>query len=160
MSSQIQHNVLIYSRFFYDGNIYMSIATLKRKTAALRGQSSGASYSTPPLLTSCCPRPIPAYLSKTTNSSHRTARIRRCCPETVHDPSHESYDEVHAHIECGEESGGGGGGEGDACVLTHVMIGGRHVPYRNSVKHLDRTASRTVAKTCDDYIRELKNKSC
>ena len=139
----------------------MSIATLKRKNAAMKGRST------------------PNVAWKTSNSSHRTARIGRCCPAIVQDPSqpsngcdsskgaeHTTYDTVNdkntsAHIECGEDSNGGGGGEDDACVLSHVNVGGRHVPYRNTVKHLDKKVGRAHAATSyDDYIRALKSKSC
>ena len=134
----------------------MSIATLKRKNAALKG------------------RPHQSIAWKTSNSSHRTARIGRCCPAVVFDPSqasngvdsshgaeHDSYDTVNdknvsAHVECGKDSNGGGGEE---CILSHVKVGGRHVPYRNTVKHLDKKVGRVHAATSyDDYIRTLKGK--
>ena len=133
----------------------MSIATLKRKNAALKGRSSQS------------------VAWKTSNSSHRTSRIGRCCPAIIFDPSqasngvdsshgaeHTSYETVNdknaaAHIGCG------GGGEGDTCVLSNVRVGGRHVPYRNTVKDLDKKVGRAhAAASYDDYIRALKNKSC
>ena len=136
----------------------MSIATLKRKNAALKGRTT------------------PNVAWKTSNSSHRTARIGRCCPAIVYDPSqasnvygigsgaeHTSYETVNgqntgAHIECGEDTVGG---EDGACALNHVTVGGRHVPYRNTVKHLDKNVGRAhAAASYDDYIRALKNKSC
>ena len=137
--------------------MYMSLATLKRKTAALKGRTSHN------------------VAWKTSNSSHRTARMGRCCPAIVQDPSqasngcdaskgaeHESYETLHdkntaTHIECAEDPVGG---EGDACVMNHVKVGGRHVPYRNTVKHLDKKVGRAHAATSyDDYIRALKSKS-
>jgi hypothetical protein len=155
------HICFTFSYFLYC-KCTMTIATLKRKNAALKARSGST------------------VAWKTSSSSHRTARIGRCCPAIVQDPSqpsngcdsskgaeHTSYDTlqnkyVAAHIECGNDSGGGGGGgDGGVCVLNHVKVGGRQVPYHNIVKHLDRTKGRAHAATSyDDYMRALKSKSC
>lgn len=135
----------------------MSLATLKRKTAALKGRTSHS------------------IAWKTSNSSHRTARIGRCCSSIVQNPSnaenvcgigggstYDSYDDYTSReggtvIACDENSNEGNQGGGE-CVLSHVNVGGRQVPYRNTSKRLD-LSDVGIARPSSERTSNLKIKT-
>ena len=146
----------------------MSIATLKRKSRRLNAVS------------------LPTIAWKTTNSSAHTGRLMRCCDEVVHDPSspathcgsqsgstyteNSEYiaDKVKELIDCTNTEAAEAAAEAallsdppdGGCVEQFVTIGGRNVPYSNTVKNLSVIDStRAHAMTYEEYMKRKLSKS-